>query len=783
MSFKRVALSGLVLAVSGSLLASVPLAAPASADVTSPQATTALDLPAGVTVAGFTGSPLSRAVADTALDPAVAFNDFPSRGSSYVMLSSGDATKVFEGVPTSQLSTDVGNDGAPDASSLTLTVAAGTANTGCLLVDFALGTEEALGYSEGTAGDRLSIVNDGRDYAVNAGRGYFSQSTWQAEPKLYQVYALGYWHKPGDPLDPEPGTAEEPRLAPVTGLNNVTSRDTARIPLDLAGGDEVVTIKVEDATNGDLDSVAFVDDVRLAPSCDNGTGVEPEPENRDIPNSCCGIIRGIRGVGNALVYDPVPTTETIERYDAPANGWRSPSGVPVELRFRWYRTTTPNKNSGNMAAWTAIPNADRQTYVPTSVDRGKVLIVLVTGVVDGRRVETFPATSTADAWYVTLPIDNGTFVEGGGPVISGPADGSAAVGDTLTAQIGSTVPRQDTYEWQWYAKNPGGTGVGSPVSGANAQTLVIPESLAGKVLTVRATAQRASFQDRSWDSPAYGPIELQSWTSTPSPQIVDDGTPRNGETLTVVTGAWAPEPGSYSYQWKRDGAVIPGATSASYTLKDADVGVPVTVDVSGVKTGYPLVPRASQPVTPAGQTMTGAPVTITGTAAMGELLTGGPGAADWVPSYARLTYAWYAGQTLVQSGASRNYRVTPAVVGQRITLAVTATKSGFDPKTTLSEPTAVVARGRLTAGTVQISGTPKVGSTVRASTGYWKPTPVTFTYRWKIGSRLVAGAAGRRSTLTLPRSAKGKRVTLVVTGTKAGYTTLARSVVSAKVKA
>lgn len=791
---RRACLSALISAVGASALVALPPAAPARADVDASAAALALDLPAGVAVTSMVGNPASRTIADAAVDQTVDFNDFPSRGSSYLMLSTGDASKVFEGVPTSQLTTDFGNDGAPDASNVTITVAAGTPGAGCLFVDFALGTEEPTGYTASTPDDALSIVKDGTDYAINAGEGYFSQDDpdtvaspdWPASGKPpYEVNQIDYWHRPGDPLDPIPGTAEDPRLPAVTGLNHVTSLDTARVPLD-AGSDQEIVITVTDApdgANGDLDSVAFIDDVRLASSCGNGIGVEPKPENQESPTACCGVIRGVRGVGNALVYDPIPSTPAVEMYDAEgveANGWRSPSNTPVELRFRWYRTASGNRNKGDMRAWSAIPNADRQSYVPTSVDKGKVLIVLVTGLVDGRRRETFPTTNDAATWYVTLPIDLGTFVEGEAPVISGPADGSAAVGETLTAQIGDTVPRQDTYDWQWYAKAPGATGLGSAISGANGQSITLGEAQAGKVLIVRATALRDQFAAKSWTSPEYGPIETMNWATVGTPTIVDDGSPQVNEVVTVDPGTWEPAPNTYSFQWRRNGSPISGAVSGNYTLKSGDVGASITVVVSGVRTGFAQVPRTSAAVTPQGAVMTGAVPTITGTPKVGSRLTGT--VIGWSPTGSSLTYKWYVGDLLVQSGTSRYYTPAASALGQQVTLRVTGSRTGYEPLTVPSAPTSAVTRGSLTVGTVRISGTLRVGYTLRASTLYWGPSPVAFRYRWKIGSTYVAAPAGTKSYLKLPARARGKRVTLVVTASKAGYNSVTKSVVSAAVR-
>lgn len=754
---KGIALTAAV-GLAGSMLGVVSTAVPAHAAVDPAAAVAAIDAPAGVSASLSGSSAVASAV----------FNDFPAHGSTYLMLSTGDASQVFPSIPDAQaqLSTDQGDDGQPDTSSVVLTVQP-AAGVGCLFLDFALGTEEPVHtYTTASASDTLSIKRGGDDteYAMNAGRGYFTQDGWPAQPKPYTVNALDYWHAPGDPGDPVTGSTEEPRLPELTALNHVTTRDTARIPLSFSSGAETVTVTVSDATNGDLDSVAFLDHLRLGASCSAGTGVEPNPAYDG------GVIGGIRGVGNELWYDPIPSTSDIERYDDPAvqgNGWRSPSNVPVELRFRWYRAPFYHANSGVMTDWTPIPDADRQSYVPSAVDNGYTLIVLVTGFVDGRRPETFPSTGTASTWYATLPIGNGTFVQGEAPTIVGPAGGSATVGQTLTAQIGHTVPREDTYSWQWFAD-------GSSLSGATGQSLTLGAAQAGKTITVMATAKRPSFDSKSWMSNGYGPIELQQWTATATPTIVDDGTPSYGETVTADPGAgWAPTPDSYSYQWKRDGEVIPGANNASYAIKSADVGSQLTVTVSGVKTGYAAQPKTSAPVDVLGALMIGATPTVSGTAQVGQQLTGT--VVGWSPGGATLTYAWFAGGTKLQEGDSRYLTVPAAAVGQPIVLKVTGELAGYQSLTKASAPTAAVVRGTLTSDKPKIYGVAMVGQTLTVLPGVWGPSGVKITYRWKVGGQVVTGAVGRRDTFTVPRSARGKRISASATGRLAGYTTVTKT--------
>lgn len=758
-----VALAAVLMGTGLAVLAATPAAV---ADMTPQAAAAALDLPAGISVTGTSGNPDSRTVADTIAAGETRFNDFPSKGTSYLMLSTGDAGDVFAGPSTAQLSTDFGGDYAPDASSLTLTIAQGTPNAGCLFVDFAMGTEERTHYNVETTPSDFVSIKRGSDptveYAQNAGRAYFSQPDWPTQPKSYAVNAIDYWHTPGDPADPLHGTVETPRLPAVTGLNHVTTRDTARIPIDVTAAPETVEVLVADANNGDLDSVAFIDNVRVAQTCSNGSGVEPVRNGRIV---------GHRGVGNVLTYDPNEDTPEIERYDTEANGWRSPSGTLVELRFRWYRNKWFGDNSrcrsGSMADWIPLPDADRQSYVPGNSDKDHCLIVLVTGMVDGRRPETFPSTATvndAEKWYVTLPIQDGIF-DGSQPTISG----TAKVGGTLHAAVADTTPRQDSWSWQWYAN-------GQPISGQTGQTMVLTAAEGGKTITVRAIAHRNGFDSREFISDPVGPVQRNSMVSAGSPTIFYEGEPVPGTVLTAAPGpGWAPQPAldEFTYQWQANGQDIRYATNQNYTLTASEVGKNISVVVSGAPAGYEPLVATTTSVKVAGLPMAGVTPTISGTAKVGAVLSGS--APGWSPATAKLTYEWWAGATLLQSGFNSRLTIPPTAAGKRVVLKVIGTQTSYETTTMESAPTALVARGTLVPAVPRIIGIAKVGRTLAVSPGYWAPGGVRFSYRWKVGSRVVSGPAGARDKFKIPRTAWRKRITVTVTGSRAGYNTVMRT--------
>ncbi|WP_193613776.1 Ig-like domain-containing protein [Nocardioides lijunqiniae] len=59
-----------------------------------------------------------------------------------------------------------------------------------------------------------------------------------------------------------------------------------------------------------------------------------------------------------------------------------------------------------------------------------------------------------------------------------------------------------------------------------------------------------------------------------------------------------------------------------------------------------------------------------------------------------------------------------------------------------------------------ISGTPRVGATLTASTGRWRPAPAAYSYAWLVDGRRIPGATAR--TLKLTRAQAGRRISVQV---------------------
>ena len=169
--------------------------------------------------------------------------------------------------------------------------------------------------------------------------------------------------------------------------------------------------------------------------------------------------------------------------------------------------------------------------------------------------------------------------------------------------------------------------------------------------------------------------------------------------------------------------------------------------------------------------LTGATARIAGTAKVGNTLTARPG--TWGPAPVTLTYLWRANGVAIPRATARTYRIGPDTAGKRITVSVTGKKAGYSTLVRTSAGTVAVRAGILTAGSPKITGTAKVGLTLRATPGRWGPAGITFTYRWKANGVGISGAT--RSVYTVGGDHSGKRITVTVTGKKAGYTTIVRA--------
>lgn len=171
-------------------------------------------------------------------------------------------------------------------------------------------------------------------------------------------------------------------------------------------------------------------------------------------------------------------------------------------------------------------------------------------------------------------------------VVAPSVSGTAKVDSTVVASPGSYYPAPDSVTLQWLAD-------GEPVAGATQPSLQVGPDLVGKALSVRTTASRAGYDDLVVTSGPTAAVAPGTLTLQGRPTVT--GVPRPGQTLTLSDLGVSPAAG-LDVQWLRNGTPVPGATSSTYLLTEADLGARVVARVTFTRPGYTtLVERVAAP--------------------------------------------------------------------------------------------------------------------------------------------------------------------------------------------
>ncbi len=251
-------------------------------------------------------------------------------------------------------------------------------------------------------------------------------------------------------------------------------------------------------------------------------------------------ITGIPGVGSLLqILNPI---------------WSLPG---VTTTYQWFVDNVP------------VPGATGPTFVPGFEDAGKQVHALVTGTLAG-----LPIISALTNY---LPIPAAT---------EEPLAATSAATITGTAKVGKVVSVEDPtwneegveHAYQWLRD-------GSPIAGATTRTYTLTPEDYGRRILVKVTGSKEGWTDSTVDSQEVSPALGDALTFTSQPSV--SGTVALGRTLTALPGAWGSgDTPTFTYQWRRGGQVITGATSSTYVVSTDDLGSTLAVTVTATRAAY-----------------------------------------------------------------------------------------------------------------------------------------------------------------------------------------------------
>ncbi|MGH3352150.1 MAG: serine/threonine-protein kinase [Nocardioides sp.] len=171
-------------------------------------------------------------------------------------------------------------------------------------------------------------------------------------------------------------------------------------------------------------------------------------------------------------------------------------------------------------------------------------------------------------------------------------------------------------------------------------------------------------------------------------------------------------------------------------------------------------------------------VTVSGRAKYGSRLTAS--ASGWSPAPTNATCVWYRDNSRLSTDGSCAYTVQSRDVDHRIKATLTGRASGYQPADRSSAYTSTVTKPWLDMPAPSLSGTARVGKSVTCSTTGQSGV----TYRIKFYRRTASGPvqfggtrekATPRSSATVPKAAKGRKIYCTMHGIKTGYKSQARS--------
>jgi hypothetical protein len=453
-----------------------------------------------------------------------------------------------------------------------------------------------------------------------------------------------------------------------------------------------------------------------------------------VPSAFTAVVQAAPPVNGAA---PVVTGTTLlgAQLSATTGDW---SPVGASYAYQWQRDT----GSG----FADIPGATAASYTLVRADVGATLRVRVTATnVDG----SGSAVSAATDAVVAPPVNT---------VAPAVPSGTAAQGETLTADRGTWDASGAAYSYTWLRCAAGATTVTAGCSeiGSGA-TYTLAAADVGRTVAVRVTATNAggSASAASPTTPNVQPLPLKSLTP---PSIA--GTPQVGKTLTAGPGTWSLPLNTVTYVWQRcaaDGTTgcQTVGTGDRYLVADADDGNTIVLAATATASGQTTTAKSPALIisrTPIPQNAV-AP-SIGGTPARGTTLTAVPG--TWTNSPTQFAYQWRrcdvgGGCQDVPGATSPSYTLTRDDEGEAMLIVVTAANAVGSGTASSARTSAVAAAPPVSTAKPVIQGTVAQGATLTAAGFAWQATAdTTFSVSWERcdagGCRSIAGATGAKYT-------------------------------------
>ena len=350
--------------------------------------------------------------------------------------------------------------------------------------------------------------------------------------------------------------------------------------------------------------------------------------------------------------------------------------------------------------------------------------------------------------------------------------GGTGLGDVLTGVDDVPWAFDDReHEYRWLRDGiviPGATGLTYTITAEDqGHTLVLESGVSG-FFSGHACSNRVAVP-----AAAAADVELKQLTTITKPVVT--GTFVIGSAMKVTSGTWSEpvEKLTFTYDWlSKDGVWGSGRTFTPRAA--AHVGETATVVVTASAPGYaPARVRvtAPKPIYGNSPSLLGLPA-VYGTATVKVKLTAETGSWSYRDQEVKRAVQWLRDDVPIPGATGLEYTLVGGDFGKKISIKVTPSLDGRILKAQKSSPTATVAAAALSSATPTIAGTVQAGNVLTVKRGAWT-WGTAFTYRWLRNGVPISGAT--ESTYKVRTADKGTKLTVRVTGSRLGYTTVTQT--------
>lgn len=450
------------------------------------------------------------------------------------------------------------------------------------------------------------------------------------------------------------------------------------------------------------------------------------------------------------VSDAHLTSATVTRTIAVVATNDAPTGLPaISGLVREDQTLTANTSAINdvdgpgvfsyqwLRNGTDIFGATASAYTTGDADVNGVLSVRI------RYTDAFGTLETVTSAQ-TAAVQNVNDVPTGLPVIIG----TPTEDQTLTADVSALadIDGLGTLSYQWLRD-------GAAITGATSSTYTAGDPDVGSQISLRITYTDGNGTVETLTSATTSTVT--GFNDTPAGLPVILGSVRENEVLTASTAGISDNDGlgTLSYQWMRNGASIIGATTASYTTSDADVGSALSVRVTytdGQGTMESLTSTTTASVQNVNDTPSGLPV-INGVLREAEILTADASSISDNDGLGVFTYQWLRNGSTIAGATSTTYSATNMDVGASLAVRITFTDGQGTVETVTSALTTAIQNiNDVPSGQPVITGAATEDQILAADVSGLSDADGlgVFSYQWLRNGSSISGATASTYNLT-----------------------------------